>query len=66
MSFLQILAPELNDRILSEILDLEMGVIVNLHIQSIDQTEAIKTIKRKISNLDKMKIEEQKRAIKAG
>ena len=66
VSFLQILAPELNDRILSEILDLEMGVIVNLHIQSIDQTEAIKTIKRKISNLDKMKIEEQKRAIKAG
>ena len=65
-SFLEILAPELNDRILSEILDLEMGVIVNLHIQSIDQTEAIKTIKRKISNLDKMKIEEQKRAIKAG
>ena len=65
-SFLEILAPELNDRILSEILDLEMGVIVNLHIQSIDQTEAIKTIKRKITNLDKMKIEEQKRAIKAG
>ena len=66
VSFLQILAPELNDRILSEILDLEMGVIVNLHIQSIDQTEAIKTIKRKITNLDKMKIEEQKKAIRSG
>ena len=66
VSFLQILAPELNDRILSELLDLEMGVIVNLHIQSIDQAEAIKTIKRKITNLDKMKIEEQKRAIKGG
>nr|WP_242978246.1 ATP-binding protein [Hydrogeniiclostridium mannosilyticum] len=66
VSFLQILAPELNDRILSEILDLEMGVIVNLHIQSIDQTEAIKTIKRKITNLDKMKIEEQKKAVRSG
>ena len=65
-SFLEILAPELNDRILSEILDLEMGVIVNLHIQSIDQTEAIKTIKRKITNLDKMKIEEQKKAVRSG
>ena len=58
VSFLEILAPELNDRILSEILDLENGVIVNLHIRSIDQSEAIKTIKRKITDLDKMKIEE--------
>ena len=66
VSFLEILAPELNDRILSDILDLETGVIVNLHIHSIDQTEAIKTIKRKITDLDKMKIEEQKKAVRAG
>ena len=43
VSFLEILAPELNDRMLADILDLETGVIVNLHIRSIDQTEAIKT-----------------------
>ena len=66
VSFLQILAPELNDRILSDILDLETGVIVNLHIRSIDQSEAIKTIKRKITDLDKMKIEEQKKAVRSG
>nr|WP_311844171.1 ATP-binding protein [Lactococcus lactis] len=66
VSFLQILAPELNDRMLADILDLENGVIVNLHIRSIDQTEAIKTIKRKITDLDKMKIEEQKKAVRAG
>ena len=66
VSFLEILAPELNDRILSEILDLENGIIVNLHIRSIDQTEAIKTIKRKITDLDKMKIEEQKKAVRSG
>ncbi len=66
VSFLEILAPELNDRILSEILDLENGIVVNLHIRSIDQTEAIKTIKRKITDLDKMKIEEQKKAVRSG
>ena len=66
VSFLQILAPELNDRLLSDMLDLETGMIVNLHIQSIDQTEAIKTVKRKITNLDKMKIEEQKKAVRSG
>ncbi len=63
VSFLEILAPELNDRILADMLDLETGVIVNLHIKSIDQSEAIKTIKRKITDLDKMKIEEQKRKL---
>ena len=45
---------------------METGVIVNLHIHSIDQTEAIKTIKRKITDLDKMKIEEQKKAVRSG
>ena len=66
VSFLEILAPELNDRILADMLDLETGVIVNLHIRSIDQAEAIKTIKRKITDLDKMKIEEQKKAVRSG
>ena len=63
VSFLEILAPELNDRMLADILDLETGVIVNLHIRSIDQTEAIKTIKRKITDLDKMKIMKQNTGI---
>ena len=44
----------------------KVGTIVNLHIRSIDQTEAIKTIKRKITDLDKMKIEEQKKAVRSG
>jgi|GEM_PF-5100016 len=38
----------------------------NLHIQSIDQTEAIKRIKRKLSDIEKMKIEEQMKANKNG
>ena len=66
VSFLEILAPELNDRMLADILDLETGIVVNLHIKSIGQTEAIKTIKRKITDLDKMKIEEQKKAVRSG
>ena len=66
VSFLQILAPELNDRMLADFLNMESSLIVSLHIQSIDQTAAIKQIKRKITDLDKSKIEEQKKAIRAG
>ena len=66
VSFLQILAPELNDRMLADFLDMESSLIVSLHIQSVDQIKAIKTIKRKITDLDRSKIEEQKKAVRAG
>ncbi len=66
VSFLQILAPELTDRMLADFLDLENSMVVTLHIQSIDQSAAIKNIKRKITDLDRAKIEEQKKAVRAG
>jgi len=51
-SFLSILAPELNDRMLADFLDMESSLVINMHIQSVDQVDAIKTIKRKITDLD--------------
>ena len=51
---------------LADFMEAENGIVVNLHIQSIDHNEAIKTIKRKITDLDRMKIEEQKKAIRSG
>ena len=66
VSFLQILAPELQDRILADFLDMESNLVVSLYIQSIDQTKAIKQVKRKITDLDKSKIDEQKKAVRAG
>ena len=65
-SFLQILASELNDRMLADFLDMESSLIVSMHVQSVDQVKAIKTIKRKITDLQKMTIEEQKKAVRAG
>ena len=65
-SFVQIMAPELNDRMLADFLDMESSLIVNLHIQSVDQVSAIKTVKRKITDLDSAKIEQQKKAVRAG
>ena len=38
----------------------------SMHVQSVDQVKAIKTIKRKITDLQKMTIEEQKKAVRAG
>ena len=66
VSFLQILSPELSDEMLADFLNTENGIVVNLHVQAIDQGEAIKNVKRKITDLDAMKIQEQKRAVRSG
>ena len=65
-SYLQILASELSDRLLREILELDAELTVTMHIQTVDQLKAIKTIKGKISDIDKMKVEEQKKAVRSG
>lgn len=66
MSYLAITASDLSDRMLADFLDMESSQIVTMHIQSIDQTAAIKTIKHTITELDRSKIEEQKKAVRSG
>ena len=66
MSYLQITASDLSDQLLKDFLDMESSQIITMHIQSVDQTSAIKQIKHTITELDRSKIEEQKRAVRAG
>ena len=65
-SYMQIMASELSDKLLAELLELDMEMTITMHIQTIDQSKAIKQIKAKISDIDKMKVEEQKKAVRAG
>ena len=66
VSYLQILAPELTDKMLAEFLEMDSNIMVNFHIQSIDQMKAIKLVKSKVTDINRMKIEEQKKAVRAG
>ncbi len=66
MSYLQITASDLSDQMLKDFLDMESSQILTMHIQSVDQNKAIKTIKRTITELDRSKIEEQKKAVRSG
>ena len=61
VSYLQILAPELTDKMLAEFLEMDSNLMVNFHIQSIDQMKAIKLVKSKVTDINRMKIEEQAR-----
>ena len=66
LSFLQITASDISDRMLADFLGMESSQIVTMHLQSVNQNEAIKTIKHTITELDRSKIEEQKKAVRAG
>ena len=66
MSYLQITASDLSDQLLKDFLDMESSQIVTMHIQSVDQNKAIKSIKHTITELDRSKIEEQKKAVRSG
>lgn len=61
-SFMQINAPELYDDTLSDLLDLDTPLVVSIHIRSIDQTEALKQAKNTKTDIQKMIIDEQKKA----
>jgi type IV secretory pathway VirB4 component len=66
VSYLQILAPELTDKMLAEFLEMDRNLLVNMHIQSLDQMKAIKLVKGKVTDINRMKIEEQKKAVRSG
>lgn len=66
VSFLQIRATKLYDTLLNSLLDVEGSQIVSIHAKALDQNAALKAVKRKLSDLDKAKIDEQKRAVRSG
>lgn len=64
--YMQIMASELSDKLLSELLEVDAEMTITLHIQTVDQTKAVKTVKAKLSDIDRMKMDEQKKAARAG
>ena len=66
VSFLSVDASDICDRILVDFLNMESSQIVTMHLHSVDQNDAIKMVKHTITELDRSKIEEQKKAVRAG
>ena len=66
ISYIQILAGELSDRILNELFESDELFCVNIHIKPYDQSEALKFIRLKLTAVEAMKIDEQKKAARSG
>lgn len=64
--YLDIIAPRMNDELLKKLLDIDSNITVSLHMQTMDPVKAVKMLKRTLSNIQKMKIEEQKKAVRSG
>lgn len=61
-----ILAGELSDRMLTDLLNCGQQMSISLHIKAFDQLKALKLIKGKLTDVEKMKIDEQKKASMSG
>lgn len=64
--FIDILSTEVSDRMLTDYLNLDNNLFVNIHLKSWDQTEALKFVKLKKTAVEAMKIDEQKKAARSG
>lgn len=64
--YLKDLPPDLSDKLLTEISDIPRNLTVSMHINSVEQDKALALVKQKISFMEQQKIDEQKKALKAG
>lgn len=66
VSYVDIIAPRFSDELLKRLLDIDDNLTVTMHMQTMDPVKAIKMLKGALSNIQKMKIEEQKKAVRSG
>lgn len=63
---MNILAGELSDEVLRNFLEMQNLFCVNIHAEPLDQITALKFVKKKLTNVEQMKIDEQKKASQSG
>ena len=66
VSFLDITAPRLGDGLLKRLLDIDDSITVTVHMETLDALRAVKMLKSTLTNVQKMKIDEQKKAVRSG
>lgn len=65
-SFLNIVTPELGDDFLGELINQETTMLITIHAKPMNYMEAIKMVKGKLSDVEKMRAEENKKALRSG
>lgn len=64
--YLDIISPSINDELLRRLLDIDSNISISIHMHTIEPLEAIKLLKAALTDVQKSKIDEQKKAVRAG
>ncbi len=64
--YLDITAPRLGDELLRNILNIDDNISISIHFETKDPVKALKELKGALSNIQKSKIDEQKKAVRSG
>lgn len=64
--YLDMIAPRFTDEMVKKLLDIDDNLTITMHMQTFDPVKAIKRLKNALSDIQKMKIEEQKKAVRSG
>lgn len=64
--YIDVMSTEISDRMLIDYLNIDETLFVNIHLNAWDQQAAIKYVKLKNTAIEAMKIDEQKKAARAG
>ncbi len=64
--YIDLLSTEISDRMLTDYLNIDENIFVNIHLHSWEQQSAIKFVKLKNTAVEAMKIDEQKKAARSG
>ena len=64
--YLDVISPRMNDEFVKKLLEVDGNFSVSVHMHSLGPVEAIKVVKRALTDIQSKKIDEQKKAFKGG
>jgi len=64
--YLDVVSPRMNDEFIKKLLEVDGNFSVSMHLKSLGPVEAIKVVKRALTDIQSKKIDEQKKAFKGG
>lgn len=64
--YIKIMAADMEDRVIADLLALNRNMMINLHVDVYEQGKALNIVKEELSDIQQMKVREQKKAVQGG
>ena len=64
--YIKIMASDLEDRVIADLLAMNHNMMINLHVDVYEQGKALNIVKTELSDIQQMKVREQRKAVESG